>query len=150
MAYVVTATWTAKEGEVERVLAAIRKLVEPSRAEPGCRFYQSRCPLLEPRGSTAQRLSQLATIRSYPFACVATPTRSLAFGSWPMTVALMPACRVPPGSRRPGRGSIEQLNVKPSQSKKAAALDRARQRRDSARFASRFRSTVDIVHRLAF
>ena len=57
MAYVVTATWTAKEGEVERVLAAIRKLVEPSRAEPGCRFYQSRCPLLEPRGSTAQRLS---------------------------------------------------------------------------------------------
>jgi quinol monooxygenase YgiN len=40
MAYVVTAKWTAKEGEEERVLAAIRKLTEPSRAEPGCRFYQ--------------------------------------------------------------------------------------------------------------
>jgi quinol monooxygenase YgiN len=40
MAYVVTAKWTAKAGEEERVLAAIRRLIEPSRAEPGCRFYQ--------------------------------------------------------------------------------------------------------------
>ncbi len=40
MGYVVTAKWTAKEGEEERVLAAIQKMVEPSRAEPGSRFYQ--------------------------------------------------------------------------------------------------------------
>lgn len=40
MAYVVTARWTAREGEEERVLAAIRKMIEPSRAEPGCLYYQ--------------------------------------------------------------------------------------------------------------
>ena len=40
MAYVVAATWIAKEGEEERVLAAIRKLIEPSRAEPGCLTYR--------------------------------------------------------------------------------------------------------------
>ena len=40
MGYVVTAKWTAKEGEEETVLAAIRQLLEPSRAEPGNRFYQ--------------------------------------------------------------------------------------------------------------
>jgi quinol monooxygenase YgiN len=40
MGYVVTAKWTAKEGEEENVLAAIRKLIEPSRAEPANRFYQ--------------------------------------------------------------------------------------------------------------
>jgi quinol monooxygenase YgiN len=40
MGYVVTAKWTAKEGEEENVLAAVRQLVEPSRAEPGSRFYQ--------------------------------------------------------------------------------------------------------------
>jgi quinol monooxygenase YgiN len=38
--YVVTATWTARAGEVDGVLAAIGKLVGPSRAEPGCSFYQ--------------------------------------------------------------------------------------------------------------
>jgi quinol monooxygenase YgiN len=38
--YVVTAKWTAKAGEGERVLAAIKQLLEPSRAEPGNRFYQ--------------------------------------------------------------------------------------------------------------
>jgi quinol monooxygenase YgiN len=38
--YVVTAKWTAKKGEAERVLAAIEQLLEPSRAEPGNRFYQ--------------------------------------------------------------------------------------------------------------
>jgi quinol monooxygenase YgiN len=41
MAYVVTAKWTAKEGEEERVLQAIRSLIEPSRAEPGCLYYQA-------------------------------------------------------------------------------------------------------------
>jgi quinol monooxygenase YgiN len=40
MAYVVTATWTAREGEEERVLRAIENLVEPSRAERGCLYYQ--------------------------------------------------------------------------------------------------------------
>lgn len=40
MAYVVTARWTAKEGEEGNVLAAIKSLIEPSRAEPGCLFYQ--------------------------------------------------------------------------------------------------------------
>jgi quinol monooxygenase YgiN len=38
--YVVTAKWTARDGEDARVAAAIAKLIEPSRAEPGCRFYQ--------------------------------------------------------------------------------------------------------------
>jgi quinol monooxygenase YgiN len=49
MGYVVTATWTAREGEEERVLAAVRKLVGPSRAEPGCRFYQPNRDLENPR-----------------------------------------------------------------------------------------------------
>lgn len=40
MAYVVTAMWTAKEGEEEAVAAAISKLIEPSRAEPGSIQYQ--------------------------------------------------------------------------------------------------------------
>ena len=40
MAYVVVAKWTAREGEEERVRAGIEKLVEPSRAEPGCLLYQ--------------------------------------------------------------------------------------------------------------
>ncbi len=46
MAYVVAATWIARPGEEERVAAAIRQLAEPSRAEPGCRFYQ---PTREPQ-----------------------------------------------------------------------------------------------------
>jgi quinol monooxygenase YgiN len=40
MAYVVTAKWTAKPGEEEAVLGCIRKLAGPSRAEPGCQYYQ--------------------------------------------------------------------------------------------------------------
>ena len=40
MAYVVTAKWTAKEGEEEAVLEAVRQMVGPSRAEPGCLYYQ--------------------------------------------------------------------------------------------------------------
>ncbi len=40
MAYVVTARWLAKEGEEEKVREAITKMIEPSRAEPGCLFYQ--------------------------------------------------------------------------------------------------------------
>jgi quinol monooxygenase YgiN len=40
MAFVVTAKWTAKEGEADAVAAAIKQLIGPSRAEPGIMFYQ--------------------------------------------------------------------------------------------------------------
>jgi quinol monooxygenase YgiN len=40
MAYVVCATWIAKEGEAENVAAAVEKMVGPSRAEPGILQYQ--------------------------------------------------------------------------------------------------------------
>ena len=39
MAYVVTAKWTAKKGEVEAVEEAVRNLAGPSRAEPGILVY---------------------------------------------------------------------------------------------------------------
>jgi quinol monooxygenase YgiN len=50
MAHVVVARWTARAGEEDRVRAAIAKLVEPSRAEPGCRFYQ---PTVDPEDARA-------------------------------------------------------------------------------------------------
>jgi quinol monooxygenase YgiN len=40
MALVLIARWVAREGEEEKVEAALRKLTEPSRAEPGCLAYQ--------------------------------------------------------------------------------------------------------------
>ena len=40
MAYVVSAKWTAKEGQAEQVAEAIRKLAVPSRQEPGMILYQ--------------------------------------------------------------------------------------------------------------
>jgi len=40
MSFVVTAKWTALPGNEDRVAAAIAKLAEPSRAEPGIVFYQ--------------------------------------------------------------------------------------------------------------
>ena len=40
MAYVLAAKWTAKAGEEQRVQDALERLAGPSRAEPGCRFYQ--------------------------------------------------------------------------------------------------------------
>ncbi len=40
MAFVVTATWTAKQGNEEKVAAAIGELVPLSRAEPGNLYYQ--------------------------------------------------------------------------------------------------------------
>lgn len=40
MSFVVVATWTARAGHEEDVRTAIEKLVEPSRAEPGCLVYQ--------------------------------------------------------------------------------------------------------------
>jgi len=49
MAYVVTAKWTAKEGEEEAVAAAVRNLLGPSRAEPGILFYQPHRDPEDPR-----------------------------------------------------------------------------------------------------
>ena len=39
MAYAVCVTWIAKDGEEEAVAAAIGRLLEPSRAEPGVHVY---------------------------------------------------------------------------------------------------------------
>ncbi|MDQ3938749.1 MAG: antibiotic biosynthesis monooxygenase [Chloroflexota bacterium] len=41
MAYVVAATWRAKEGEEERIREIIETITPLSRAEPACRFYQA-------------------------------------------------------------------------------------------------------------
>jgi quinol monooxygenase YgiN len=49
MAYVVSALWRAKPGEEERVARCIEQLVEPSRAEPACRFYQPHRSSEDPR-----------------------------------------------------------------------------------------------------
>jgi quinol monooxygenase YgiN len=40
MPYVVTAKWIARQGEEDAVAAAVSKLIEPSRAEPGSLLYQ--------------------------------------------------------------------------------------------------------------
>ena len=39
MAYTVSVTWIAKEGEEDAVASALEQLVEPSRAEPGVIHY---------------------------------------------------------------------------------------------------------------
>jgi (4S)-4-hydroxy-5-phosphonooxypentane-2,3-dione isomerase len=39
MAYAVCVTWIAKDGEEEAVAAALERLLEPSRAEPGVQLY---------------------------------------------------------------------------------------------------------------
>ncbi len=49
MAYVVTARWTAKPGSEDTVLDALRHMIEPSRAEPGCLLYQPTRDLDDPR-----------------------------------------------------------------------------------------------------
>ena len=41
MAYCLAVRWTIKDGELDAVLAALRPLVEASRAEPGCETYQA-------------------------------------------------------------------------------------------------------------
>ncbi|SRR6266487_4270483 len=41
MAYCLAVRWTIKEGELEAVLTALRRLVEASRQEPGCLMYQA-------------------------------------------------------------------------------------------------------------
>ena len=41
MAYCLAVRWTIKDGELETVLTALRRLVEASRQEPGCLMYQA-------------------------------------------------------------------------------------------------------------
>jgi quinol monooxygenase YgiN len=41
MAYVVAAKWRAHPGKADRLLEVIEEMTPPSRAEPGCRFYQA-------------------------------------------------------------------------------------------------------------
>jgi quinol monooxygenase YgiN len=40
MAYVVSAQWRAQEGEEDRIARICEAMIEPSRAEAGCLFYQ--------------------------------------------------------------------------------------------------------------
>ena len=41
MAYVVAAKWRAHPGKAERLQEVIQEMTPPSRAEPGCLFYQA-------------------------------------------------------------------------------------------------------------
>jgi quinol monooxygenase YgiN len=41
MPYCLAVRWTIKEGELDATLATLAKLVEASRAEPGCLLYQA-------------------------------------------------------------------------------------------------------------
>jgi quinol monooxygenase YgiN len=41
MAYVVAAKWRAHPGKADRLLEVIEEMTPPSRAEPGCVFYQA-------------------------------------------------------------------------------------------------------------
>ena len=49
MAYVVCAKWRAKEGGAGRVAEVIEEMTPPSRAEPGCRFYQAQRSAEDPQ-----------------------------------------------------------------------------------------------------
>jgi len=49
MAYVVCAKWTAKEGKEGRLEEVIGEMAEPSKAEPGNRYYQAQRSLENPR-----------------------------------------------------------------------------------------------------
>jgi len=40
MGYVLAVTWVARPGEEERVAEALRKMVPPTQAEPGCIHYR--------------------------------------------------------------------------------------------------------------
>jgi quinol monooxygenase YgiN len=41
MSFAVAARWVARPGEEDEVLRCLQELAPPSRAEPGCRFYQA-------------------------------------------------------------------------------------------------------------
>ena len=47
--YVVAATYTTKPGEEAAVQAILERMAEPSRAEPGCVFYQAHTSPDDPR-----------------------------------------------------------------------------------------------------
>jgi quinol monooxygenase YgiN len=49
MAYVVAATWTAKEGQEDTIAEVIRVMTPLSREEPGCLFYQAQRSVDNPR-----------------------------------------------------------------------------------------------------
>jgi quinol monooxygenase YgiN len=49
MAYVVAATWRAKEGEEEKVREVIEIMGPLSRAEPGCLVFQAHRSVEDPR-----------------------------------------------------------------------------------------------------
>jgi len=49
MAYVVAATYRAREGEEERIREILELMAAPSRAEPACRFYQAHRSPEDPR-----------------------------------------------------------------------------------------------------
>jgi quinol monooxygenase YgiN len=49
MAYVVCAKWTAKVGHERRLAESCEEMTEPSRAEPGNRFYQAHRDAENPR-----------------------------------------------------------------------------------------------------
>jgi len=49
MAFVVSATWRAKEGKADRLLEVIREMTPPSRAEPGNLFYQAQRSTEDPQ-----------------------------------------------------------------------------------------------------
>ncbi len=48
MAYVVAATWRAKQGEEDRIREVIETMRPLSLAEPGCRFYQAHVSVDDP------------------------------------------------------------------------------------------------------
>jgi len=49
MAYIVAATYRAKEGEEEKVREVLEAMAPLSRAEPACRFYQAHRSPEDPR-----------------------------------------------------------------------------------------------------
>jgi quinol monooxygenase YgiN len=49
MAYVVTATWRAKEGEEETIARILRRIVPIFRAEPACRQFVAHRSVDDPR-----------------------------------------------------------------------------------------------------
>jgi quinol monooxygenase YgiN len=49
MAYVVSAHWRAKEGKQDRLAEVIEEITPPSRAEPGCVFYQAQRAIDDPQ-----------------------------------------------------------------------------------------------------
>ncbi len=49
MAFALISRWTARAGEEERVLATLRALAPPSRAEPGCLLWEANRDPEDPR-----------------------------------------------------------------------------------------------------